>query len=263
VLIGFGIGPFTQRGLDEALGLAIGLGCIGPGADVLEAEPVAGASKGAGFVARTIVGHDPLDPDAEAGVVGERGFEEGDGAAFALILLDFGKGDAGRIINADVDVLPADATAATLFAAAADDAMADLIEPAEFFNVDVDEFAGVLTLVAAHRLGRFQSLDAVEAQAAQNTAHSGGRDAEFGGDLLAGVALPAQLLDLLDNRRGRRPVQAMRPRTAILQPRNSFTAISVDPLANGPRAHACGFRDRLRRLSALDLLYDPLSTERC
>ena len=37
-----GISPFAQAGLDEALGLAVGLGRIGPGADVLEAKTLAG-----------------------------------------------------------------------------------------------------------------------------------------------------------------------------------------------------------------------------
>ena len=44
--IGACVGPFPQRGLDEALGLAVGLGCVGPGSDVLELEPFAGAIEG-------------------------------------------------------------------------------------------------------------------------------------------------------------------------------------------------------------------------
>ena len=40
--VGLGIGPFPERGLDEALGLAVGLRCVGPSADVPEAEDAAG-----------------------------------------------------------------------------------------------------------------------------------------------------------------------------------------------------------------------------
>src|ERR1700691_1270887 len=36
--VGLGISPFPEGGLDEALGLAIGFGCVGLGADVLDAE---------------------------------------------------------------------------------------------------------------------------------------------------------------------------------------------------------------------------------
>lgn len=45
-------------------------------------------------------------------------------------------------------------------------------------------------------------------------AHRGRRDAKLGGDLLARIALPAQLLDLFNHRLGRRPMQAMGPRAA-------------------------------------------------
>ena len=56
VLIGAGVGPFSQGGLDEALGLAVSFGRIGLGADVLEAEAAAGVTEGEGPVARAVVG---------------------------------------------------------------------------------------------------------------------------------------------------------------------------------------------------------------
>jgi hypothetical protein len=43
----------------------------------------------------------------------------------------------------------------------------------------------------------------------------GWRDAQFGCDLLAGVALAAETPDLGDHRLRRRPMQPMGPRTAI------------------------------------------------
>ena len=51
-------------------------------------------------------------------------------------------------------------------AAIAGDAMADLIEAAELLDVDVDELAGMLALVAAHGLGRLEVPDAAEAERA-------------------------------------------------------------------------------------------------
>ena len=44
-LSGSGIGPFSQGSLDEALGLAVGSGRVGSGADVLEAEPSTGVAE--------------------------------------------------------------------------------------------------------------------------------------------------------------------------------------------------------------------------
>ena len=48
----------------------------------------------------------------------------------------------------------------------AGDAVADALEFAELFDVDVDQFAGIFALIAAHRFGRLQSREPVEAQAA-------------------------------------------------------------------------------------------------
>lgn len=44
--IGLGVGPFPERGLDEAFRLAVGFGRIGPGPDMLEAEFAAGPAEG-------------------------------------------------------------------------------------------------------------------------------------------------------------------------------------------------------------------------
>jgi len=51
VFVGVRIGPFAQAGLDKAFGLAVGLGCIGLGADVPQTETFAGPSEGKGLVA--------------------------------------------------------------------------------------------------------------------------------------------------------------------------------------------------------------------
>jgi hypothetical protein len=94
----------------------------------------------------------------------------------------------------------------------AGDAMADALEAAELLDVDVDQLAGVLPLVAADRLGRLQGGKAIEAEALEDAADGCRRDAELGGDLLAGEALTAQDLDLLDNGCRGRLAQTMRPR---------------------------------------------------
>src|SRR5258708_18138243 len=164
-----GVGPLAQRGLDEALGFSVGLGRIGFGPDVLQAEAFAGAGEGEGFVAGAVVGHDAHDLDAEACVIGEGGLEEGRGALLPLIGHHFGNGDAGRVVDADVDELPAEPFAApapiALASAIAGDAVSEAIDPAELLDVDVDELARVLPLVATHRLGRLPRPPPVEAPA--------------------------------------------------------------------------------------------------
>ena len=47
VLIDAGVGPFAQRGLDEALGFAVGAWAVGSGAEVAKAEPATSRGEGA------------------------------------------------------------------------------------------------------------------------------------------------------------------------------------------------------------------------
>ncbi|OWW04152.1 hypothetical protein ATY81_17675 [Rhizobium sp. R72] len=66
-------------------------------------------------------------------IPGHGGIQEGGGALLFLVRQDLAKGDAGGLVNADVDELPAGAaftgrTAITL--AGAIDAMADAVETA-------------------------------------------------------------------------------------------------------------------------------------
>ena len=141
--IGLSVGPFPERGLDEALGLAVGFGRVGLGADVLDAQVPASVAEGEGLVATAVVGHDAGDGDAEAFVVSHGRLEEGNGAIGLLVGLDLGEGDAGMIVDADVDELPADAAAVALAGPIAGDAVTDLVETTELFDIDVDDLAGV------------------------------------------------------------------------------------------------------------------------
>jgi hypothetical protein len=199
----------------------------------------------------------------QAGKVSNGGLEEGDGTLLALVGHDLHKRDARSIVDADMDELPADAAVAVDHARMpSGDAVPDTADSAELFNVEVNEFARVLALIAPDRLSGFQSTQLIQAEPTQDAADSGGRDAGLGSDLLAGPALTAQPLDLLDNRLRRRPVQPMRPGWAVLQPRQSFEAIAINPFANGPQADARGLCNRLRRLPALNLSNNALSTAR-
>ena len=151
-----GVGPFPEGGLDEALGLAICFRGIGFGADVLDAQVPASVAECERLVATAIVGHHARDGDAEAFVIGYGRLEKGNGAVGRLVGLDLRERDAGMIVDADVDELPADAAAVALAGAVAGDVVADALETAELFNVDVNDLARLLAFIAARWLGRLQ-----------------------------------------------------------------------------------------------------------
>src|SRR6185437_10051157 len=161
-----------------------------------QAEALASLLEGKRFVARAIVRHDALDPHAQTGVVGDRGLEESYGASLFLILHHLAEGDAGCIVDTDVDELPSYPTGIALTGAIARDAMTDPIEFTELFDVDMDQLAGVFTLVAPHWFGRLQVSYPAKIQSAQDAADRGWRYPQLGRDLLAGVALTTQHLDL-------------------------------------------------------------------
>ena len=129
----------------------------------------------------------------------------------------------------------------------AGDAMADAVEPAELLDVDVDEFARVLALVAATGSAGSRALSLFKPRRSQDAADGGRRDAGLGRDLLAGQALAAQRFDLLDDLLRRRLVQPVRPRAAVLKSGQTLRADTGQPIC----APSAGRRLRLvRRPSA-------------
>src|SRR4029453_8559542 len=146
---------------------------------------MASGAEGLGAIAGAIVGHHTGNRDAEVRVGGDRGLEEGDRALLLLVREDLREGHPGGIVDADVDELPPDAPALALTGSIASDAVADTVDAAELFDIDVDQFAGMLAFVAANRRGGFERLDAVEAEAPEDAADRGRRDADCGGGVLA------------------------------------------------------------------------------
>ena len=156
--------------------------------------------------------------------------------SFLLVGQDLAEGDTGVVVDANVQILPADAASVALAGAVAGDAVAWAVEAAELLDIDVDEFAGVLAFVAPHRLGRFERLEAVEPEAPQDTADGRGGDPDLGRDLRAAPTLPAERGDLLDHWRRGRPAQSVRSRRAVLQ---AFAPLG--PEARDPFAHGASF----------------------
>src|SRR5258708_35084304 len=104
---------------------------------------------------------------------------------------------APSVVDADMNEFPAEAFAAAapvaLACAIAGDAVADAIDPAELLDIDMDELAGVLALVAAHRLGRLQRPQPVQSETAQDARHGRRRDAG-----LARICAPGRLCHIND-----------------------------------------------------------------
>jgi hypothetical protein len=165
--IGVSVGPFAERGLDEALGLAVGLWSVRSGEAVFEAESEDRGAHGMGAVTGAVVRIEALGLDAVFCEESQGGVEEGDGALRGFIGEELGESQTGMIIDGDVEELPAGA-GDMIALAVAGDTMAGADDAGELLDVEVDEFPWMSTFIATNGWRRFQRTQArrVPAQAA-------------------------------------------------------------------------------------------------
>ena len=80
-----GVGPFLERGLDEAFGLAVGTRGVGSGAAVLELHLGAGIAEQVGAVGTSVVGKQSAYGDVALGEEAGRSAQEADGGLGLLV----------------------------------------------------------------------------------------------------------------------------------------------------------------------------------
>src|SRR5213080_4004472 len=122
-----------------------------------DAEHAAGERVDGRDVGAAVVGDQLLDGDAVAGEVSHRSAQEADRGGRLLVVEDFDVGQAGGVVDRDVDELPADRPAAAALGVGAVGRVAALARRAvpgpaadapELLDVDVDQLARALALVA-------------------------------------------------------------------------------------------------------------------
>ena len=121
---------------------------------MFDPECFAGEGVDGGAVAGAVVGHDPLDLDPVRAEVGDCATEKADRCGCLLVFEHFDVGEPGRVIDAGVDVFPADPAAS--LSAVARDTVAGTSNTAELLDLDVEELAWPFALVAVRRLGRLE-----------------------------------------------------------------------------------------------------------
>jgi hypothetical protein len=151
--------------LDEAFGFAIGARSVGTGKEVVQAVALGGGTEEMGAIARAVVAHDALSLNAEGSEVSQGAFEEEDGAVLPFIRHDLSEGEAGSVVDADVDELPAGP--AHLVTSIVRDAVAGAHDFAQLLDIEVEEFAGMLALVAHDWRSGLQSAQPSEPVAAE------------------------------------------------------------------------------------------------
>jgi hypothetical protein len=193
--VGPGVGPLAGDGLDEAFGLAVCLRAIGFGEEMCEAEFMAGGGEELGAIGGAAIGEELLDGEAVSGVEAEGQVQSLEDALGAFVREETGEGEAGVIIDGDVETFDAGAWVAE--GAVTGGAHARAIKAAELLDVEVEEFAGGGAFVAPRRrFGRIERGEAIEVMTAQDAGESGLGDRKNHDDLSVGASLAAQSEDL-------------------------------------------------------------------
>ncbi len=160
-VIGTSISPLAGDGLDEAFGLAIGLGAIRSGEAVLEAELLAGGGEEFGAVSGAAIGQEALDGNAMVLVKSDGLAERIQSTGDLFVREETGEGEAGMVVDGDMETFDAGAWVADGAIAGGADAGAG--EAAQLLDVEVEELAGMVAFVTDHgRFGRLQGREAVE-----------------------------------------------------------------------------------------------------
>src|SRR5919109_4149213 len=203
------VGPAGEEGPDESFGLAVGLGAVGTGAKVADAEHATGDGMHRGAVAGAVVGHELLNGDAVLLIEADRASEERDHGGGLLVRERFGVGQAGAVIDRDVHAVEANraaldasgvtcARAASMLAEAGDAVPGALrADPSELLDVDVDELARLLAFIALRGLGA-EPTELAHPDPGQDARDGRARHAQRLGDLRAGEPQPSERRDHLD-----------------------------------------------------------------
>src|SRR5437867_2441579 len=165
------VGPLAQSGLDEAFSLAVGARSVRTGEAVLDAELEAGGAEEAGAIAGAVVSEQAANADAVLGIEGDGGAQEGDGGLALLVGEDAGEGEAGVIVDGDVQSLPAGELRAAAPTAIA--ANGDLLIAGHALDVEMEQIAGSGMLVAQHRGSGMRMTPAVQLSAAEDATDGG------------------------------------------------------------------------------------------
>jgi hypothetical protein len=123
---------------------------------VFGAESDAGVSEEVGSIAGAVFGQDALDAHPAPTKPGRGAFQETRRGLLALVGQDLDGGEPRVVVDADMDEVPANSPTAAVSGAPAGHAMAGTAESAQLLDVEMEQLARPLLLVAPHDRRRCQ-----------------------------------------------------------------------------------------------------------
>ena len=233
-VVGACVGPFVQRGLDEAFGFAVGSRGIGSGSDMSEFQSSAQFCEAFRAVAGAVVGHDAGEGDAEGSEVAQ-GVEQGaTGALSGLCGLDASEAHSRMIVDGHMHVFPSGSCG--VLPSVSGDPVAWTHETPEPLDVQVQQVARMGVDVTTRRNRRVQMGQSVQSGLLDDPAHRAVRHAGSSANLAIGAPGAAQGQDRLPLRLRGAMRTADRTRRTVPETFSSLRAIPAQPLVG--RAYA-------------------------
>ena len=187
--------------------------------------------------------------------------EEGERAGGGFVREELCEGEAGMIVDGDVEILPARA-ADMIMLAIPGDAVAGALDAGELFDVEVDEFARVGAFVALDRR-RWGELREAVAVPVEEAGDGGLGELGSAGDLEAGPLAAAQGEHARDPQRVGGAGGTLGSRRAVLESGEPLGAKAGQPLEGGADGDSKARRDRGHGLPEVKNAVDHLgSTQR-
>ena len=187
------IRPFAQQGLDQAFGLAIGLRTVRSRKSLAHQPALRNGGDGGRPIRPRVVGEQPTDANPPSTKPGERALKKRGAGGGVAGRKDLGIREPARIIDGDVEVLPANAARAP--APVAMNAMAHAGHATQTFEIDVEQIADLGPLIALDRSRGLEERDAIESDPRQDARDGRPRHPQRGADLPRRRTRPPQRHD--------------------------------------------------------------------
>jgi len=243
--VGTRIRPFADQGLDEAFGLAIGLGPVRPGA--FQTELMAGRDrlKALTPIVAAVVRQHTQEPHTAASKPGDGTIEEARRRGTGLIREHFDIRRATVVIDRDMRIFPADALHAG--PSIAMNPMPDARDSRQWLHIQVDQVAGVRPFVSADRWRGHQPRQAIQSRPREDRRDGRSGDLELDRDGPRRPALIARGEDASGDRGRGAPRLMLRRRGSILQRTGAARSIASQPFIRASHTDPSGRRRGGRR----------------
>lgn len=250
------VGPFVQRGLNEALGLTVRARRIRTRSNVPQAHQLTKRSKCSREICRSVVGHNALDAHTAFCKPRDRTLQKAGGSITCFVGQDLDVRYARSVVDADVSKFPTNAAIRAAAPVAGDPMPDSTLNFPQFLDVNMNELSGSCTLVANHRLTRVQAIELCDTALFCNARHRSATPPDLRGNAVVGPTLTTKFFDARPQRIGHCRRHRGRPGSTIGHARLALQTVTLNPFEDRRASKAQRLGDPFGRFSPFEPSHD-------